>query len=152
MGLLGAVLVGNAVLSAVNVNRMALGLCFAILALSLVPLTGFSGYVSLAQFSFFGVGALTVAKTHSSAPTAVLLGAVLAAAAGVVVALPSLRLQGLYLALSTIAFAQIMDSMVFQNPSLGGFGGRCGRCGWRCSGCGSRRTGLMRCWRRWCSA
>ncbi|GAA2012148.1 hypothetical protein GCM10009839_03030 [Catenulispora yoronensis] len=123
VGLLGAVLVGNAVLSAVNVNRMALGLCFAILALSLVPLTGFSGYVSLAQFSFFGVGALTVAKTHSSAPTAVLLGAVLAAAAGVVVALPSLRLQGLYLALSTIAFAQIMDSMVFQNPSLGGFGG-----------------------------
>ncbi|NUP45735.1 MAG: ABC transporter permease [Catenulispora sp.] len=118
-----AVVIGNAVLSTVNVNRMALGLCFAILALSLVPLTGFSGYVSLAQFSFFGVGALTVAKTHSSAPTALLLGALLAAVAGILVALPSLRLQGLYLALSTIAFAQIMDSMVFQNPSLGGFGG-----------------------------
>ncbi|MFL6111041.1 MAG: ABC transporter permease subunit [Catenulispora sp.] len=121
--LLLAVVIGNAVLSNVNVNRMALGLCFAILALSLVPLTGFSGYVSLAQFSFFGVGALTVAKTHSSAPTAVLAGALLAALAGILVALPSLRLQGLYLALSTIAFAQIMDSMVFQNPSLGGFGG-----------------------------
>jgi len=121
--LLLAVVFGNAVLSDVNVNRMALGLCFAILALSLVPLTGFSGYVSLAQFSFFGVGALTVAKTHSSAPTAIVAGAVLAAVAGILVALPSLRLQGLYLALSTIAFAQIMDTMVFQNPSLGGFGG-----------------------------
>ena len=118
-----AVVIGNAVLSAVNVNRMALGLCFAILALSLVPLTGFSGYVSLAQFTFFGVGALTVAKTHSSTPSAVFLGALLAAVAGVLVALPSLRLQGLYLALSTIAFAQIMDYMVFQNPALGGFGG-----------------------------
>jgi branched-chain amino acid transport system permease protein len=118
-----AVVAGNAVLSTVNVNRMALGLCFAILALSLVPLTGFSGYVSLAQFTFFGVGALTVAKTHSSAPAEVFLGALLAALAGILVALPSLRLQGLYLALSTIAFAQIMDYMVFQNPSLGGFGG-----------------------------
>ena len=52
------VLVLNGALSDVNVHRLALGLVLAILALSMVPLTGFSGYVSLAQFSFFGVGAL----------------------------------------------------------------------------------------------
>jgi branched-chain amino acid transport system permease protein len=122
-GLVLAVLVLNGTLSDVNVHRMALALVLAILALSMVPLTGFSGYVSLAQFSFFGVGALTVAKTHSASVMAVFGGAVIAAVVGVLVALPSLRLQGLYLALSTIAFAQIMDTMVFQSPTFFGFGG-----------------------------
>jgi branched-chain amino acid transport system permease protein len=122
-GVLAVVLVLNGSLSDVDVHRVALALVLAILALSMVPLTGFSGYVSLAQFSFFGVGALVVAKTHSDSVTAVLGGAVVAAVVGVLVALPSLRLQGLYLALSTIAFAQIMDTMVFQSPTFFGFGG-----------------------------
>jgi branched-chain amino acid transport system permease protein len=110
-------------LSDVDVHRVALGIVLGILALSMVPLTGFSGYVSLAQFSFFGVGALVVAKSHSSSPIAVFAGVLLAAVVGILVALPSLRLQGLYLALSTIAFAQLMDVMVFQSPVFFNFGG-----------------------------
>lgn len=122
-GLVLVVLVLVSAMSDVNTHRLALGLVLALLALSLVPLTGFSGYVSLAQFSFFGVGALTVAKAHSGSVLVLFGGAAVAAVVGVLVALPSLRLQGLYLALSTIAFAQIMDLMVFQNPAFFGFGG-----------------------------
>ena len=37
---------------------------------------------------------------------------------GVVVALPALRLKGLYLALATIAFAQLADSLLFRHPAI----------------------------------
>ena len=43
-----------------------------------------------------------------------LLAALIAAAVGALVAIPVLRLTGLYLALATLAFAQLMDKLVFQ--------------------------------------
>ncbi len=96
---------------------------YAMVMLSLVLLTGYGGHVSLAQFTFAGVGALAYAKLDD--PT--LLGLVLAAAVsglvGALVALPVLRLTGLYLALSTLAFGQLMDKLVFQSSFAFGFNG-----------------------------
>jgi branched-chain amino acid transport system permease protein len=45
---------------------------------------------------------------------------VLAGIAGAVVALPALRLQGLYLALATMAFAVFMEKEVFSQPQIFG--------------------------------
>ena len=52
-----------------NTNRLALGMCTALVALSLVPLTGWAGQVSLAPLAFAGIGA--VAYDRSAARTAV---------------------------------------------------------------------------------
>jgi branched-chain amino acid transport system permease protein len=96
---------------------------YAIGMLSLVLLTGYGGYVSLAQLSFVGIGAAVVAKMSTSSPLAILLAVLISAAVGALVALPVLRLTGLYLALATLAFGQMMDKLVFQSDFLFGFGG-----------------------------
>lgn len=87
---------------------------YAIVMLSLVLLTGYGGHVSLAQFTFAGVGALAYAKLDQPNLVGLALATLVAAGVGALVALPVLRLTGLYLALSTLAFGLLMDKMVFQ--------------------------------------
>ncbi len=87
---------------------------YAIVMLSLVLLTGYGGYVSLAQFTFAGVGAVAYAKIDQPNLFGLLIAVLVAAAVGALVAIPVLRLTGLYLALATLAFAQLMDKLVFQ--------------------------------------
>ncbi len=120
-------IVGTAVLAFVmapqHTDRMALGFILGIVMLSLVPLTGYGGYVSLTQFTFVGIGAIVVARLDSPSPLTLLAGAAAAAVVGVLVALPALRLQGLYLALSTLAFGLLMDKLVFQADFAFGFNG-----------------------------
>lgn len=87
---------------------------FGIVMLSLVLLTGYGGFVSLAQVTFSGVGAVAYAKLDQPNLLGLLLATLIAAAAGALVAIPVLRLTGLYLALATLAFAQLMDKLIFQ--------------------------------------
>jgi branched-chain amino acid transport system permease protein len=101
------------------------GLATALIMLSLVPLTGYGAQLSLAQLSLAGLGGFAMGKIGDD--YGFLIGLVaagaLAGAVGLVLALPSLRLQGLYLALSTMAFAVLLDRMFF-NKSYGlGYGG-----------------------------
>ena len=96
---------------------------YAMVMLSLVLLTGYGGHVSLAQFTFAGVGALAYAKLDQPNLYGLAVAALIAAAAGALVALPVLRLTGLYLALSTLAFGLLMDKMVFQSSFAFGFNG-----------------------------
>jgi len=99
------------------------GMAYAIVMLSLVLLTGYAGQTSLAQLTFVGIGAFCMGKYFGGAsPLGILLAAVVCAVVGAIVALPALRLSGLYLALSTLAFAQGM-SFLFFNKALG-VGGR----------------------------
>jgi branched-chain amino acid transport system permease protein len=109
-------------LNATNTQRFGIAITYGIVMLSLVLLTGYGGYVSLAQLTFVGVGATVVAKLNTSSPLAVLLAVLIAAGVGALVALPVLRLTGLYLALATLAFGQLMDNLVFKSNSLYGFG------------------------------
>ena len=91
----------------------------ALIALSLVPLTGFGGQVSLCQMSFAAIGALVMAHHGQGGdPMALLLAAVVCAVVGALVALPALRLSGLYLALATAAFAVFLDRWVFLFQSF----------------------------------
>jgi branched-chain amino acid transport system permease protein len=87
---------------------------YGIVMLSLVLLTGYGGYVSLAQFTFAGVGAVAYSKLDQPNLLGLFLAVMIAAAVGALVAIPVLRLTGLYLALATLAFAQLMDKLVFQ--------------------------------------
>ncbi len=90
-----------------------------IVALSLIPLVGFAGQISLAQLSFAGVGALAVAHHgQGGSPAGIVLAVVFAALVGTVVALPVMRLTGIYLALATAAFAVALDRWLFNLPDF----------------------------------
>jgi branched-chain amino acid transport system permease protein len=101
------------------------GVALMFVMLSLVLLTGYGGQTSLCQLTFVGVSSFTFAQAASAGNPLGLIPAVAAAAlVGMVVALVAVRLQGLYLALATLAFAQAMDLVFFQDPEIFGFGGR----------------------------
>jgi branched-chain amino acid transport system permease protein len=118
-----ATLVVSGFLSPGNIDLTAEGLVLGLVLLSLVPLTGYGGQISLGQLTFAGVGAFAMGKVAGGASPLGLVAAVaLAAGVGIVVALPAIRLQGLYLALATLAFASGMDYAFFQNPSVMGSG------------------------------
>jgi branched-chain amino acid transport system permease protein len=81
--------------------------------LSLVLLTGYSGQVSLCHLTFVGLGAFVMGTWADGSLLGVLLAVLLSMAAGMAVAAFTLRLRGLYLALSTFAFAKAMDDSFF---------------------------------------
>ncbi|MDT4923817.1 MAG: hypothetical protein QOG01_1530 [Pseudonocardiales bacterium] len=122
-GLLVVTLVVLPLLNGTNTQRFGIAVTYAIVMLSLVLLTGYGGYVSLAQFTFVGVGAAVACKMDTTSPVAILAAVLISAAVGALVALPVLRLTGLYLALATLAFGQLMDNLVFQANFMFGFGG-----------------------------
>ena len=106
-------------LSDYDITNLGTGIAIGLIVLSLVPLTGYSGQVSLCQFAFAGVGAVCVHKFgEGGSVLGWLLAIVIPAAVGALIALPALRLQGLYLALSTLAFAVLMDKMVFPTRNF----------------------------------
>ena len=88
----------------------------SIILLSITVFTGIAGEVSLCQAAFAGIGACVtgqlVAQQGFSGLMAVLIGALVAAACGLVVALPSLRLSGIYLSLVTFGFALFFDNIL----------------------------------------
>ncbi|WP_081790305.1 branched-chain amino acid ABC transporter permease [Nocardioides sp. URHA0032] len=110
-------------MSDANLLLVGTAATYAMVMLSLVLLTGFGGHVSLAQFTFAGVGALAYAKLDEPNLYGLFLSALIAAIVGALVALPVLRLTGLYLALSTLAFGVLMDKMVFQADFAFGYNG-----------------------------
>jgi len=106
-----------------NQLRVGLAMAYGLVILSLVLLTGYGGFVSMAPFAFMGIGAAVVCKLQTHNPLILLVAVVVCGLAGALVALPVLRLTGLYLALATFAFAELMDKLVFQTNALFGFNG-----------------------------
>ena len=95
---------------------------FAIIVLSLVVLTGWAGQISLGQVAFVALGA-AVASTCTSRwnvdlTLAVAAAAVAGAVAAFLVGLPALRLRGLYLAVTTLAFAVAVQSWLLDDGSF----------------------------------
>jgi branched-chain amino acid transport system permease protein len=89
---------------------LTIALIYVILAVGLNVLLGYAGQFAFANAALFGIGAYATGllQLRLGLPFWLALpgGAVLTTLAGVVVALPALRLSGLYLALATMAFAQ----------------------------------------------
>lgn len=106
-----------------SVGTVILGITFAIIALSLTLLTGYAGELNLAPLAFGAVA--TIVAFHSGVQGTgidarmslggVLLGVLSAAVTGALVALPALRLRGLYLALGTLAFGALVSSMLLRD-------------------------------------
>ncbi|HTN99085.1 MAG TPA: ABC transporter permease, partial [Microthrixaceae bacterium] len=106
------------------------GLVLSLVFLSFVVVTGIGGMINLAQATFVTVGGFTAGwlvnhQWSSTIPVimdngrlvfwvAILASVVVAAGVGALVALPSIRLGGLTLALATLALAFIGDRLVFQ--------------------------------------
>jgi branched-chain amino acid transport system permease protein len=107
-----------------NLDFLTQGFIYAVIALTLVVLTGWAGQISLAQFAFVGVGAFTAGHLGGAHGQhflfAVVMGMLFAAPLGIIVGLVSLRLSGLYLALATLAFALVMDNVVFNRGDVSG--------------------------------
>jgi len=99
------------------------GVAFAVIFLSLTLLTGMSGQISLCQATFAGLGGFMAGQLANHFGLPVVLGMVagglLAGALGVLVAVPTLRLAGLPLALATLAFALLADNILFPNSWIG---------------------------------
>jgi branched-chain amino acid transport system permease protein len=108
-------------LSANNLETASLAVVMALIAASLVLLSGYGGQQSLCVLTFAGVGAYMMAKAGSHTILGLVLAVVVSAAVGGLVALPTLRLRGLFLALATFAFGEIMDIAFFgQHFGSGG--------------------------------
>lgn len=92
---------------------------YAVVGLSLLVLTGWAGQVSLGQFGFAAVGAWVAAVSHLPFLLAVPAGAAAGAAVAVLLGLPALRLSGLTLAVSTLAFAASTLAVLLNPDQLG---------------------------------
>lgn len=105
-------------LGAYYLTLLILTASYAVAALGLTVLLGYSGQISLAQAAFFGIGAYTFAilGVHDGVPfwLAAIAAVAVAAVFGLVLGMISLRLASHYLALVTIGF-QIITQLVLAN-------------------------------------
>jgi branched-chain amino acid transport system permease protein len=128
LGLLVVVLGGALLLPFVaHVDQQAEAttvLCYAIVAVSLVILTGWAGQISLGQWGFAGVGAFvagSLAARHGVDFFVTIAAAgLVGAACSLIIGLPALRIQGLYLAVTTLAFAIAVQVYLLSPNYFGG--------------------------------
>ena len=113
---LGLVLATPVLLGDAKTPDATLIVIYATIGVSLVILTGWAGQISLGQYAIAGIGSATaggLAANHHWDFFATLVVAGLAGAAiAVVVGLPALRIQGLFLAVTTLAFAFAVQTML----------------------------------------
>lgn len=109
---------------ATNLDRAQNFVAFAIIFLSIVAVTGFSGQITLGQAGYAGLGAWMAARMGNAwdlpVIVAMILGALVAMVAGVLTGYPALRRRGLFLALTTLAFGLLIFRFVLQNKDFAG--------------------------------
>jgi branched-chain amino acid transport system permease protein len=105
-------------------SLLTLTLVYSVIFLSITVITGMGGQISLCQATFAGIGAFTTAQFVTALGSNVLLGmivgAVIAAAVGALLAIPVLRLAGIYLSLATLAFALMFENVLVPVGWIGG--------------------------------
>lgn len=120
VGAAAAALILPHAFEASTVNLMSVALVWGAVAVSLVLLTGWGGHISLGQFAIVGCGAIAYGNIVTRWNVDMFATLLIAGAAGAVIALlvglPALRIKGLFLAATTLAFAVTLDSF-FLNPS-----------------------------------
>jgi branched-chain amino acid transport system permease protein len=102
-----------------DTGAASLVLIYAIVAVSLFVLTGWAGQISLGQFALVGFGGATTAVLYGrhgwDIIPAALAGTVVAALVALLLGLPSLRIRGPFLAVTTLAVA-VSSSSYFFSP------------------------------------
>jgi branched-chain amino acid transport system permease protein len=121
--LLAALLVAPWVLEDYGLAQLTFVLIYGVIGLGLMLLAGFTGQVSLGHAAFVGVGAYAQGALTNAGwpfPPALAAAGALAAAVGVVVALPALRLKGIYLGIATLSFGFIVEEGLARWESVTG--------------------------------
>ena len=119
---LPALLVRNAhwLLTDYRAGVITIGVAFVAMALSLNILVGYAGQISLGHGALIGIGAFTTGlitgRWYLPAGLGILLAAVVAGAFAFLVGLPALRVKGLYLAITTIAFQALTENFLLKMP------------------------------------
>lgn len=97
---------------------LAIVMIYAMVSLSLNVLIGMGGQISIGHAGFWALGAyasaLSVIKLGTPFLVGVVIGGVVAALFGALVALPALRVQGHYLAIATLGFALFIQQVLFE--------------------------------------
>jgi branched-chain amino acid transport system permease protein len=98
------------------------------LALGYNFLFGIAGQVAFSHFTFYGIGAYAMVillfQVGLPLPLAIVAGLIVCVALALVVAIPATRLEGFYLALATLAFAQLFIVVLNEGGAItGGAGG-----------------------------
>ncbi len=101
-----------------RVNLIGVIAIFGIIGVSLVVLTGWAGQVSLGQVAFMGIGGAVSASVSNrlgwDLSIALVLGGIAGAVVALVIGLPALRIKGLFLAVTTLAFAAATSSYLLN--------------------------------------
>jgi ABC-type branched-subunit amino acid transport system ATPase component/ABC-type branched-subunit amino acid transport system permease subunit len=96
---------------------------WAIIGVSLVVLTGWGGQISLGQFAIAGMAAVVagnvVLRWNLDLFATLLLASLAGALVALLIGLPALRIQGPFLAVVTLSFAVVLDTLVL-NPNIAG--------------------------------
>jgi branched-chain amino acid transport system permease protein len=121
--LAAAIVVPNA-LSPSQISLLgSVTLVYAIVAISLVVLTGWAGQISLGQFAIAGLGAVVagdlVSRTGADLLFALLAGAAAGMLVAVLIGLPALRVRGLFLGVTTLAFAVPLSTFALNPATFG---------------------------------
>ncbi|MEK4044650.1 branched-chain amino acid ABC transporter permease [Paenibacillus sp. FSL H8-0048] len=124
------VLLTTGILSDVNQSMLLLIGVNIMLAVSLNLITGITGQFSIGHAGFMSVGAYTSAilTLDYNVPfiPAILAGGLLAAVFGVLIGMPTLRLNGDYLAIATLGFGEIIRIIMLNTEYVGGASGLSG--------------------------
>jgi ABC-type branched-subunit amino acid transport system ATPase component/ABC-type branched-subunit amino acid transport system permease subunit len=110
------------------IDAFTVTVCVAVVLLSIVVLTGYTGQLSLAQFAFAGFGAWVAGRLCASQDLPFILGAIIGVLAtvplGLVFGLPAVRTRGINLAIVTLGLGTCIELILFSNTDYtGGFGG-----------------------------
>ncbi len=106
-----------------RITGWTLALTYVILLLSLGLLARTSGQVSLCHITFAAIGAVAFSKLDSAGVPwipALLIGGLIVVPIGAVLAIPAIRLSGLYLALATFGFGLLVQDMFYQSNVMFG--------------------------------
>ncbi len=118
------VLIKLEIIDAYTAQIITLGGVNAILALSVNIICGITGQLSLGQAGFEAIGAYaTIIFTQSLGcplPVSIILSALLAAFIGFLIGFPTLKLEGDYLAIVTLAFGEIIRVVLVNLRSITG--------------------------------
>lgn len=90
---------------------------FAVMALSVVVVTGFVGQISLAPYAFAGFAAFSMVRITDAGvpfPVAPLLAVALTGLLGALVGLPAVKVRGLNLAIITLGAAVAIQELLFK--------------------------------------
>lgn len=101
-----------------------LGMLYAIVASNWDLTLGYAGVFNFAHIAFFGVGAYTsgilAVRLGVSPWLGIPAGAAMAALSSMIVSIPAIRLRGIYVALITFAFSQLVVLLLLSQPAVTG--------------------------------